>query len=112
MLELTREDVRLVGWWDAAVPARTDHPEILVSAYLRPGNGCVLALASWAPSTAKVVLKIDWAELGLTPEVASISAPAIAGFQNATEFSAVTPTLTVEMARGWLLDVRSGQTYV
>lgn len=112
-LGLTREGTQLVGWWDAAVPARSDHADVLVSVYLRPGGrGCVLAVASWAANSTEVNLDIDWDALGLHAAGVSITAPAIKDFQPAAEVSAQQPTVIVDPGKGWLLDVSLTSLYV
>jgi hypothetical protein len=106
-LELTLDGTQLIGWWDAAVPARSDDADVLVSVYLRPGGqGCVLAIASWAADSTEVNLAIDWEALGLDAASVSITAPAIKNFQSAATVSAQQPTVTVAPSKGWLLDVR------
>ena len=95
------DQARLWGWWETNCPVRTGRDDILATAYLRPGKALV-ALASWAPEKADVHLQVDWARLGLNPARARFRAPAIAGFQPATEWG---PEEAVPVApkRGWLL---------
>lgn len=112
-LELTRDGTHLIGWWDVAVPARSDHADIPVSVYSRPdGQGCVLAIASWAANSTEVNINIDWETLGLDAAGVSITAPAIKDFQPSATVSPQQPMITVDPGKGWLLDVRRKSLYV
>jgi hypothetical protein len=97
------KDSRTLGYWDPACPVKTDHKEILATAYVKRGK-TLLALASWAKEPVQVKLTIDWPALGLDPQKASLFAPAIQSFQPAAVFQP-TDAIPVSPARGWLLIV-------
>ena len=70
----------------------------------------LVAVASWNASLTSVVLEVDWAAIGMDPSAAAVNvtAPAIEGFQNATDFGLVgpggtMPAVEVAPAKGWLL---------
>jgi hypothetical protein len=97
-------DARMVGYWVAHAPVTTGRPDVLATSYVRDGRTMV-ALASWASEPVNVALEIDWAALGLDAAKASIVAPAIEKFQEATTFTAGSP-IPVDPGKGWLLVIR------
>ena len=97
-------DSRMVGWWAKAAPVRTGRDDVLATTYLRPGKAMV-AVASWAPDTARVRLAIDWRRLGVDSRRAVIRAQAIDSFQPAATF-APGEAITLAPARGWLLTIQ------
>jgi hypothetical protein len=104
-------DSRMVGFWADSRPVKTDSPEVLATSYVREGRTMV-ALASWAKETVNVRLAIDWAALGLDAAKASITAPAIDGFQPARTFVGPgtyigSDPISVEPGKGWLLEIKS-----
>lgn len=92
---------RMRGYWDPACPIRTDSPEVLATAYIRPGRALV-AVASWAKAPAKVQLQIDWPALGLDPKKTTCRAPAIENFQPAAVFDPGSG-IPVDPGKGWML---------
>jgi len=96
-------DARMIGYWDPTCPVRTDTPDVLATAYVRPGK-TLIALASWAKETAQCRLKLDWNALGLDPAKAVLLAPQIDDFQPAHSFAPNDP-IPIEPGRGWLLVV-------
>jgi hypothetical protein len=94
-------DARMVGYWDKACPVKTGRPDVLATAYLKPGKTLV-SLASWAPEPVDSRLTIDWRRLGLDPRKTSMYAPAIEHIQPAALFRPTDP-VPVAPSRGWLL---------
>ena len=91
----------MIGWW---VPAARCGPTATTSSprrYVKPGRALV-ALASWARDPVDVRLAIDWHALGIDPARATITAPAIAGFQPAAR-SRPADRIPVAPGKGWLL---------
>jgi hypothetical protein len=95
------QDAAMIGWWDSAAPVKTGQGDILATVYVKPGKSLV-AIASWAKDPASVTLDVNWKQLGIDEKRARITAPAIANFQDARQFS---PGEAVPVApgRGWLL---------
>jgi Family of unknown function (DUF6067) len=91
----------MIGWWVRDTPVKTGRDDVLATSYVRRGK-TLIALASWAPQSATVKLRIDWKALGLKPGSATLKAPAVAGFQLATEFKPG-DAIPVEPGKGWLL---------
>jgi hypothetical protein len=91
------------GWWDPATPVKTGRDDVLATTYLRNGKALV-AIASWAPDTAVVKLRVDWRALGIDPRRASLWAPAIDRFQEAATFDP-NGTIAVPPGKGWVLMV-------
>ena len=106
-------DARMVGYWDKSAPVASDRPDVPVTCYVRNGK-VLLALASWAPETVGVHLKIDWKALGIDPGKAVLEAPGMqsqgdgskpACYQCGTEFDP-RDAILVEPGKGWLLVLR------
>jgi hypothetical protein len=101
------EGADMIGYWDAKCPVKTDHQDILATVYRKPDRTLV-AVASWARDSlwgkqpVRCRLKVDWTVLGLNPQTATITAPAIPGFQDAATFNPG-DEIPVESGRGWLL---------
>jgi len=95
---------KMLGYWSPSCPVHTDNPDVLATAYVRNGK-TLIALASWSKTPASVMLNIDWKALGLDPAHATLSAPAVQGFQPAAKFQ-VGDAIPVSPAHGWLLVVR------
>ena len=106
-LQMTADGVQLLGFWDNAVPVTTGREDVLASVYMRPDDGAVVALASWANANVTCTLHIDWKMLGLDAGHANISAPYISGFQESRVLLASNPVLTVAPGQGWILDITS-----
>jgi hypothetical protein len=94
-------DAAMLGWWEEDTPVRTGSQEVLATVYRKPGSS-LIALASWARERAAVSLQIDWGKLGIDPARATLTAPAIAGFQSGRTFEAGEP-IPVEPGKGWLI---------
>jgi hypothetical protein len=94
-------EARMVGWWEPDCPVRTDRPDVLATAYVKPGK-TLIALASWAPEKTEVHLKIDWKALGLDGAKAQLVAPEVKDFQPARSWR-VDEAIPVEPKKGWLI---------
>jgi tetratricopeptide (TPR) repeat protein len=92
---------RMIGFWVPASPVATGREDVLATVYVREGRA-MIALASWAKEAVDVRLTIDWTALGLDPARVRITAPGIAGFQDARLFEAG-EAVRVEPGKGWLL---------
>jgi len=98
------EEARMIGYWSPACPVKTDHKDVLATAYVKKGYALV-ALANWAKETVRCRLAIDWKALGIDPQKAGILAPAIDDFQPQAAFRPGDP-IPVEPGKGWLLIVK------
>ncbi len=94
---------RMIGYWEPDCPVRTDHPEVLATAYVKKDK-TLISLASWARIPVKVRLTIDFGAIGLNAGKAHLFAPAVQDFQEATLFG-VNDAVTVMPGRGWLFIV-------
>ena len=92
------QDAKMIGYWDPACPIRTDHKDVLATAYCKKGK-VLVALASWGEDPGECRLKIDWDALGLDPRRAHLFAPAIPGFQAEALFG---PSDAIPVGGGWL----------
>ncbi|MCX5771974.1 MAG: DUF6067 family protein [Candidatus Hydrogenedentes bacterium] len=98
-------EAKMLGYWDTQCPVRTSRKDVLVTAYVKPGE-TLLAIASWAESDVEVHLEFDWAALGLDSSKATLTASEISEFQPAASF-APADAIPVKAGRGWLLGLRS-----
>ena len=115
------EEMELCGWWNTSVagcPAHTSDAELvpLTSYYCsRCGSDgrptAMFAIASFATTAVNVSLSIDWARLGILEAASVLSAPAVAGFQEARIFEP-DEAVTVVPSQGWLLVVVNKENYV
>jgi hypothetical protein len=99
--EFGMQQTRMIGFWVPSSPVKTANPAVLATVYQADGRA-LIALASWAKDSAEVQLSIDWKALGIDPADATITAPAIATFQDAASFRPGQPIL-VQPGHGWLL---------
>ncbi|MDR6940691.1 glycoside hydrolase domain-containing protein [Mucilaginibacter pocheonensis] len=95
---------KMIGYWVDDTPIKTDHDKVLATVYKKNGAALV-AIASWEDNDTDVQLKIDWEKLGIDPAKATITAPAIKGFQPAKTFGP-NDKIPVEKAKGWLLIIK------
>ncbi|MFQ5721002.1 MAG: glycoside hydrolase domain-containing protein [Candidatus Aminicenantales bacterium] len=98
------EKAQMFGYWSPRCPLRTDHNDILVTAYVREKK-VLVAIASWAQERQEVKLKIDWGKIGLSPEETIIEAPHIPNFQEKATFSPQ-DGIAIDPGKGWLLVIR------
>jgi hypothetical protein len=94
------EDSKMIGWWEEDAPVKTNRSDILATVFSKK-NKCLIAVATWAKTTQRIELQIDWKSLGINPKKVTISAPALDGLQESQNFSS--PSLTLEPGKGYLL---------
>ena len=102
------QDSRMVGYWSPNCPVKTDHKDVLATAYVKK-ESVLISIASWAEDAVLCNLKIDWKNLGMNPEKAQLYAPYIKDFQGKISFDP-TETIPVEPGKGWLLILTSEKT--
>jgi len=95
------EGSTMVGYWSPRCPVKTDNPNVLATAYLKPGK-VLIALASWDPDSVGCSLSIDWKAIGLDPAKAVLRAYAAKDFQPEMRFGPH-DVIPVEPGKGWLL---------
>ena len=98
----------MIGYWSPRCPVKTDHKDVLATAYVKQGK-TLISIASWAPEDAAVRLAIDWRAVGIDPAKAALTAPEVSGFQPAARFSPDDP-IPVPKGKGWLLLLSGGQS--
>jgi hypothetical protein len=98
------EEARMIGYWSADCPVKTDNQNVLATAYVKKGR-VLISLASWADEPVKCRLWIDWRALGMNGQDARLHAPEIADFQPEATFRPDDP-IPVEPGRGWLLELK------
>jgi hypothetical protein len=95
------QDAKMVGYWSPSCPIRTNHKNVLATAYVKKSK-VLIAIASWAPEPVSCRLKIDWNAFDINRERAQLAVPYIKGFQDAAVF-APTDKIPVASRKGWLL---------
>ena len=73
---------KYVGYWDSAIPVKTNNKEVLASAYLK-ADKVMIALGNWSDKEQIVSLDLDWRKLGLDASKAKIEIPQIENLQKA-----------------------------
>lgn len=81
------KDSRMMGYWVSYNPVKTGRSDILATSFVKDGK-VMIAIASWAKKDSEVKLQIDWEKLGIDPDKAKLTAPAIKGFQEGFTLSA------------------------
>lgn len=99
-------DARMYGYWVPDCPVKTNHPEILATAYVRPDGRTLISLASWATVPVDCQLTFNWQMLGVDCKGSLLAAPPIRDFQEEMLFD-VTGPIPVTPGRGWLLLLES-----
>ena len=77
----------MMGYWVSYNPVKTGRSDILGTSFVKDGK-VMIAIASWAKKDSEVKLQIDWEKLGIDPDKAKLTAPAIKGFQEGFTLSA------------------------
>ena len=95
------EQSRMIGYWDADCPVKTDHADVLATVYQRPERA-LISIASWVQDPVEVKLEIDWEALGLDSDKTQLHAHAMPDFQEAATFAHDAP-IPISPGRGWLL---------
>jgi hypothetical protein len=98
------QGTRMFGYWSPNCPVRTDNPQVLSTAYVKPG-AALISIASWAQDTISCSLSIDWTSLGLDSTKVTIKAPAVKNFQEAHTFG-VGQKIAISPGKGWLLEIK------
>jgi hypothetical protein len=73
----TRE---MIGYWDKNCPVACANAMIKSSVF-KGKDDTVVSVANWSPKDQTVILKVDWAKMGLDPLKAEIIVPGIPNFQ-------------------------------
>jgi len=96
------KESRMIGCWSPHCPVKTDHKDILATAYVKKGEKTMAAIASWAKEDVKCKISIDWKFLGLDAKKARLTAPAVKDFQPAAVFNPYAD-IPIPRGKGWLL---------
>jgi hypothetical protein len=101
------QGTKMIGYWSASCPVKTDNAAVLATVYEKKGAALV-AIASWAQQDTTVMLKIDWNALGIDPAHAVVEAQEIRDFQRGRTFG-VDEAIPVQKGKGWMLIIRGGE---
>ncbi|WP_134090750.1 glycoside hydrolase domain-containing protein [Olivibacter sp. XZL3] len=93
----------MIGYWVADNPVKVDRQDVLATGYQKKGK-LMISLASWATEDVAIQLQLDWQKLGIDPQRATITAPAIDEFQTARHFK-IGEAIPVQKNKGLLLIV-------
>lgn len=94
-------DAEMTGFWESDVPVRADNGSVKVTVYRHPGRA-LLSIGNYTDSTATVKLDIDWDALGINPDKATLTAPAIDHFQEAHTWRP-SDAIAIAPRRGYLI---------
>ncbi|MCD6355699.1 MAG: hypothetical protein J7L66_00315, partial [Anaerolineaceae bacterium] len=92
---------RMLGYWVPYCPVKPDRDDVKATVYQKERKALV-SIASWAKNSVNVNLDINWKALGIDPDKAIISAPAVENFQEKAFFNPG-ELIPVEPGKGWLL---------
>ena len=92
---------KMIGYWVNDNPVKTNNEDVIATVYKKKGS-VLISIAGWAQNDTNIKLKIDWKALGLNPEKAVLTAPAITNFQPEKEFK-TNDEIPVAKNKGWLL---------
>ncbi len=95
------QEAEMIGYWAEDCPVATGRDDVLATVYQKRDK-TLISLASWADEPVSLSLGIDWNALGLDASKVNLTAPAIADFQDAVQFSP-NEEIPVEVGKGWLL---------
>ncbi len=101
------QESEMIGWWVPGGPVGTGRRDVLATTWQAEGRA-LLALASWAETPVEIRLEVDWSALGLDPRTVEVTAPAVAGLQEAArlELRGGAITLTLEPGGGMILQLQ------
>jgi len=94
-------DAKMVGYWDKDAVVITSNKDVKATAYLKNGK-MMISIASWANTTTKVRLNIDWNAVGIDDKKVKMYAPEIENFQPEKTFN-IGDEISVSPKKGWLL---------
>ncbi len=98
------QGAKLYGYWSPNVQVRTGRDDVKATVFRHEGRALV-AIASWAADTVRIVPTIDFGALGIDPTRATIVAPAVGALQQAR----TVPTgeaITLAPGKGILLVIK------
>jgi hypothetical protein len=98
------QGAKLFGYWSPNVQVRTGRDDVKATVFRHEGRALV-AIASWAADTVRIVPTIDFGALGIDPTRATIVAPAVGALQQAR----TVPTgeaITLAPGKGILLVIK------
>ena len=98
------QGAKLFGYWSPNVQVRTGREDVKATVFRQEGRALV-AIASWAADTVRIVPTIDFGALGIDPTRATIVAPAVGALQQAR----TVPTgeaITLAPGKGILLVIK------
>ncbi|MCG8307083.1 MAG: DUF6067 family protein [Cytophagales bacterium] len=102
--EFQIQNAEMIGFWDSQVPVSTNNSDVKVTVYKKKGK-TLLAIGNFSDSPKTVSLKIDFEELGISPETARLTAPEIRDFQPYKIWN-IDDMITIEPKRGRMIYVQ------
>ncbi len=94
---------RMVGFWEENPVVLTNSEKVKATTYVKDGKA-LIAVGNFSDQERTCQLRIDWKALGLTPDKASLYAPAIKDYQPSAVWNA-SDVITVKARQGWLIVV-------
>ncbi|MEG1642902.1 MAG: DUF6067 family protein [Bacteroidales bacterium] len=97
------EQARMVGYWEEDCPVKTHSDLVKATAFVKEDK-VLISIGNFDVKNQTVQLDIDWKALGMSPDRAKITAPAVTEFQEETHFKPG-DLIQVKAKEGWLLIV-------
>lgn len=72
---------KMIGYWSENTPATTNLESVIATVYKKE-KSALISVASWSEQTEQVELIVDWKKIGINPNKATVTLPAMKGFQN------------------------------
>jgi hypothetical protein len=93
------------GPWDEDPAIETDHPDVKATAYMKEDR-VLISVGNFSDDPHEVRLLINWNEIGIDPDRAILTAPAIDDLQEYQQFNVTDPIL-IRPRKGHLLYLAS-----
>ncbi len=95
------EQSHMLGPWDVEPVIGTDHRDVKATAYIKE-DWVLISLGNFSDQTHEVKLQINWDQIGIDPDGATLTAPWIEDFQEGQQFD-VTERILIQPRKGYLL---------
>jgi hypothetical protein len=95
------ERSHMSGPWDEDPVIETDHPDVKATAYINLDR-VLISVGNFSDDPHEIKLQINWEEIGIDPDAAVLTAPAIEDFQDGQQFR-VTDGIMIQPRKGYLL---------
>lgn len=92
---------QMEGPWELHPVVETDHPAVRATAYIK-NDRVLISIGNFSDDLHEVKLQINWEKVGIDPDAAILTAPAIKDFQDVRQFK-ISDRIPVLPRKGYLL---------